>query len=124
MTSPSFVDHLVYRVAALGRTERFYTALLGEPSFSNEDAVAFTVGDTRLFFTPASGLGAHDKEAIGLNHLALGVRTPEQLKAMETKLNGAGIKNSGIKLDPDGKKDYIWFDDPDGFRVEFYLREA
>jgi glyoxylase I family protein len=31
MFFPDFVDHLVFRVADMDRTERFYTALLGEP---------------------------------------------------------------------------------------------
>jgi glyoxylase I family protein len=124
MTSPSFVDHLVYRVAALGRTDRFYSVLLGDPAVSNADLVQYVVGDTRIFFTAASGFGAHDKEAVGLNHLALGVRSLDQLKAIESKLTTAGIKHSGIKIESHGGKEYIWLDDPDGIRVEFYLREG
>lgn len=27
------------------------------------------------------------------------------------------------KIDKYGKKEFIWFDDPDGARLEFYLRK-
>jgi catechol-2,3-dioxygenase len=122
MIFPSFVDHLVFRVEELGRTERFYNVLLGEPLHRSEEAIVYAVGDTRVFFTRASGAGTYDKEAVGLNHFALGVRTLGDLQAIESQLSGAAIKHSGIRVDRHGQKDYIWLDDPDGFRVEFYLR--
>lgn len=31
MIYPNFVDHLVFRVEGIERTERFYSALLGQP---------------------------------------------------------------------------------------------
>jgi hypothetical protein len=33
-----------------------------------------------------------------------------------------GIKQSGIQVDKYGNNEFIWFDDPDGYRVEFYCR--
>ena len=124
MIYPAFVDHLVFRVAELVRTERFYTALLGQPTAKSEFSVMYRVGDTRLFFTlaDASLLATFNKENVGLNHLAFGVRTGEELRAIETQLEGQGISHSGIGLDRYGQKEYIWLDDPDGMRVEFYLR--
>lgn len=118
-----FLDHLVFRVRELGRTERFYTALLGEPSYRTDDSVMYLSGETRLFFTLADGQAQrHEKENIGLNHLAFGVRTLEELRAMEAQLNAAGIAHSGIGIDRYGQREFIWMDDPDGMRVEFYLR--
>ncbi len=64
-----------------------------------------------------------DKDRIGLNHLAFGVKSLEELKKFEYILNKAQINNSGIKIDKYGKKEFIWFDDPDGIRLEFYLRK-
>jgi glyoxylase I family protein len=121
---PKFVDHVVFRVADVKRTERFYTALLGEPSQRVEGSVMYIVGDTRLFFTRASAAqrGVYDKEQIGMNHLAFGVRRLAELKKIEAQLNQAGIAHSGIKIDHYGKKEFIWLDDPDGMRMEFYLR--
>jgi catechol-2,3-dioxygenase len=49
MTYPTFVDHLVLRLAEVGRTERFYTALLGQARQRAEGSIMYQVGDIRLF---------------------------------------------------------------------------
>ncbi len=117
------VDHLVFRVAEVERTERFYSALLGQP-LKEEGYIMYMAGDTRLFFTPSkeSRQGPYEKEKVGLNHTALGVRTLKELQAIQAQLDGNGISHSGIKLWQDGVTEYIWLDDPDGMRVEFWLR--
>lgn len=122
--APNFIDHLVFRVAEVERTQRFYTVLLGSPSFSTEDSLMYMAGDTRIFFTASVGPQAagFEKENIGLNHLAFGVRSLEELQVIEEQLDRAAISHSGIKLDPYGLKEYLWLDDPDGMRIEFYLR--
>jgi glyoxylase I family protein len=124
MILPSFVDHIVLRVAALDRTERFYTAILGQSPRRSEDSLMYQLGDTRLFFTLSTPhqQGSYDKEKIGLNHLAFGVRTLEELQSIHQELMSAGISNSGIRLDHYGQREFIWLDDPDGMRIEFYLR--
>jgi glyoxylase I family protein len=124
MISPQFVDHLVFRVSDLDRTEHFYTALLGQSPERAEGSLMYEVGDTRLFFTTSTeaSSGVYDKEKIGLNHLAFGISTLTDLQALQIQLNIAGITHSGIKLDQYGLKEFIWLDDPDGMRTEFYLR--
>jgi len=124
MIQPRFVDHLVWRVRDLSETERFYAALLGTPQYRAADSLMYQVGETRLFFTRCGGnhAGTYDKERVGLNHCALGVRSLEDLKKIRAQLDAAGIAHSGIKLDPYGSKEFIWMDDPDGLRLEFYLR--
>jgi glyoxylase I family protein len=118
----SNVDHLVFRVPSMNRTERFYNILLGEP-YKADGYVMYMVGDTRLFFTPCvEDAAPYNKENIGLNHIALGVRTIEELQTVESQLNEKGIAHSGIKLWRDGFTKYIWLDDPDGIRVEYWLR--
>lgn len=126
MICPTFVDHLVFRVAELDRTERFYTALLGQPAQRAEASVMYKAGDTRLFFTSADEQqdGPYEKEKVGLNHIAFGVRTLEDLKAIQEQLGIAGISHSGIMQDKYGMKEFIWLDDPDGLRVEFYMRPS
>jgi glyoxylase I family protein len=123
MFCPNFVDHLVYRVAEMDRTERFYSTFLGQP-LKEEDYIMYMTGDTRLFFTRSakSRQGAFDKENVGLNHMAFGVRSLMELETIRAQLDGAGISHSGIKLWQDGVTTYIWLDDPDGMRVEFWLR--
>jgi len=122
MLYPNFVDHLVFRVAELERTERFYGALLGQP-VKEDGYIMYMAGDTRVFFTRSveSG-GMYEKEKVGLNHLAFGVRTKDELETIQAQLDGSGISHSRIKLWQDGVTEYIWLDDPDGMRVEFWLR--
>jgi len=123
MIYPNFVDHLVFRVAEIERSERFYSALLGQP-LKEEGYIMYMAGDTRLFFTHSveSWQGKYEKEKIGLNHLAFGVRTRQELQTIQVQLDSGGISHSGIKLWQDGLTEYIWLDDPDGMRVEFWLR--
>jgi catechol-2,3-dioxygenase len=66
--------------------------------------------------------GSYDKERIGLNHLAFGVRSLQELRKLLNHLNDAGLQNSGVKIDHYGNREFIWLDDPSGFRVEFYCR--
>jgi glyoxylase I family protein len=124
MLRPKFVDHLVFRVTELDRTERFYTALLGQPPERAEDSLMYKAGDTRLFFTLSDRpqQGNYEKEKVGLNHMAFGVRTLEGLKTIRAQLDSAGISDSGIVIDHYGRKEFIWLDDRDGMRIEFYLR--
>ena len=122
MFRPTFVDHVVFRVRDMNRTERFYTVLLGEP-FKADGYIMYMVGDTRLFFTLSVDHAApYNKENIGLNHIALGVSTIEDLQGLELQLNEGCVAHSSIKLWQDGLTKYIWLDDPDGIRVEYWLR--
>lgn len=123
MIYPNFVDHLVFRVAEIARTERFYSALLGQP-LKEVDYIMYMAGDTRLFFTRCAGSrqAMYNKENVGLNHLAFGVRTLLELETIRAQLDSKGIRHSGIRLWQDGVAEYIWLDDPDGMRVEFWLR--
>ena len=82
----------------------------------------YMTGDTRIFFAVTSDPGTLDKEKIGLNHLAFGVNSLNELHQIETQLEKCGIAHSGIQMDQYGLKEYIWLDDPDGMRIEFYLR--
>jgi glyoxylase I family protein len=124
MIYPKFVDHLVFRVAELEKTERFYTALLGQPPVEGEGSLMYKVGDIRLFFTRCNQNQPrpYEKEQVGLNHIAFGLRTLEELQTIQARLDGTGIPHSGIRLDQYGLKEFIWLDDPDGMRIEFYLR--
>ena len=122
MWQPTVVDHLVFRVRDMKRTELFYTVLLGEP-FKADGYIMYMAGDTRLFFTPSVDQAApYDKENVGLNHIAFGMRTVEELQGVESQLNQGSILHSGIKLWQDGLTKYIWLDDPDKIRVEYWLR--
>jgi len=119
----NFIDHIVIIVKSITETERFYSIFLGAPEYFKDATLVYKIGDTKLFFVlPKADFVPADKDKSGLNHIAFGVLTIEELKSFETILNRATIKNSGIKTDTYGNKEYIWFDDPDNYRVEIYLR--
>ena len=119
---PQFIDHVVIMIKEMGQTQQFYSTFLGEPIFADDHQLAYQIGETKLFLIVASSWEATDKDKSGMNHLAFGVRTIDELKALGEILNNSGIKNSGVKIDKHGKKEYIWFDDPSNIRLEFYCR--
>lgn len=120
---PKFIDHIVIIVKNLKKTKSFYNKFLGEPQEKYDDSVSYKIGDTKIFFgLPYGEWQDSDKDHTSLNHLAFGVRTPDELKEFEKLLNDSGIKNSGLQIEKDSKRDFIWFDDPDGYRLEIYCR--
>lgn len=122
----NFLDHITLMVKDVEKTEEFYSKFLGEPIFKDKDSVAYQIGKTKLFLgLPYNEIKDNEfnKDRIGLNHIAFGVPTLEELKKLQKNLDDAGVKNSGIIIDKYGNKEFIWFDDPDGIRLEFYLRE-
>lgn len=118
-----FIDHLVLIVKNIEETEKFYTRVLGKPEHISEDSVSYKIGKTKIFFSLAYGeYEKSDKDKSGLNHLAFGVKTGEELRKFERILNEVNIKNSGIKIDKYGNNEFIWFDDPNNIRLEIYCR--
>ena len=118
-----FIDHIVIIVKDTKISENFYNKFLGTPGHVYADSISYKIGDTKIFFGLSYGeWQSNDKDKSGLNHLAFGVRTMGELKEVEIVLNSSDIKNSGIIKEKDSKKDFIWCDDPDGHRLEFYLR--
>lgn len=124
MQKLNFIDHIVLIVKSVEETEKFYSLFLGEPIVKNEESVAYQIGETKIFFglPYAEQFKIGDKDAGGFNHLAFGVRTLEELKTFQDILDKNNIKNSGVQIDRYGKKEFIWFDDPHNYRIEFYLR--
>lgn len=122
---PELIDHIVLLVKELGRTKAFYSAFLGDLVHEDKESISFQVGHTKVFFALPyrdDKEFVFDKDRIGLNHIAFGVGAIEELKAFEKQLGENGIKHSGIQIDKYGGEEFLWFDDPDGIRLEFYLR--
>ncbi len=117
------LDHIVISVKDLKKSTAFYQSFLEKSKVSEWDA-SWQLGDTKLFLTNPYKKSARsfDKHNIGLNHLAFRVKSVVELKRYAKKLQGAAIKNSGIQIDRYSKREFLWFDDPDGIRLEFYLR--
>ena len=117
------IDHIVISVKDIKKSEKFYNSFLGKSRKAKED-ISWKLGSTKFFITypykktPRS----FDKSNIGLNHIAFRIDSKKQLESYCKRLIKAQIPNSGIKIDKYSKKEFIWFDDPDGVRLEFYLR--
>lgn len=119
---PSFIDHLSIIVSDIGKTAEFYGKFLGEPIKINEEKVVYQIGDTKIFFRlPYSEWRERDKDQSGLNHIGFGVKDVDELKKFENILNENHIENSGVKISKLGTE-FVWFDDPNGYRLEFYVR--
>lgn len=122
---PALIDHIVILISDLRRTRIFYSSFLGDPTHEDTESVVFLIGETKVFFSLPyrdDKEFVFDKDRVGLNHIAFGVGTLEELKAFEKQLDDNGVKHSGIQIDKYGGKEFLWFDDPDGIRLEFYLR--
>jgi len=120
---PKFIDHIVLLVKNLEETKDFYNKFLGTPGEKYSDSISYKIGETKIFFgLPYGEWKDSDKDLSGFNHLAFGVRTIEELREFEKTLNNSNIKNSGIIKEKDAGKDFIWFDDPNGYRLEIYCR--
>ena len=121
-----FIDHIVLVISNLQQTVDFYSKIFGDPAYLGEDYVMFIIDDTRLFLVlPHAPLPENDRfspNRIGLEHLAFGVRALEELTLIEQHLNDNMILHSGIHIDNHSKCEKIWLNDPDGIRLEFFLR--
>ncbi len=117
------LDHIVISVKDLKKSTEFYSKFLGKPVKGKED-VSWKVGQTKLFLTYAYKKDAKsfDKHNFGLNHIAFGISGLMELRKIAADLTKAKIKHSGIGHDKYSKKSFLWFDDPDKIRLEFYLR--
>ncbi len=124
MTTKIVIDHIVISVTNLANSTKFYGAFLGKAKLGKEDA-HFMLGATKLFLTSPYKQSAKkfDKHNIGLNHIAFQVGSLPRLKAYKLLLDKAGIVHSGIQIDNYSLKEFIHFDDPDGIRLELYLRK-
>ena len=121
--TPKFIDHIVIMIRDVEETEKFYSSFLGKPDHQDKEQVVYKIGDTKIFFGQSYGdFEKPEKDKTSLNHLAFGVRTKEELQEFEKTLNNALIKNSGILIDKYGNREFIWFDDPNGYRLELYCR--
>ncbi|HEY9001622.1 MAG TPA: VOC family protein [Mucilaginibacter sp.] len=121
-----YVDHVVLTVASLPETEEFYTRLFGNPDFETEDSIMFYIGSTRLFLVQQkpgeTAATTFNPNVVGLEHLAFGVKTLDELVEIEKNLADKQVENSGIHMDKHSNKEKIWLNDPSGIRIEFFLR--
>lgn len=121
-----YFDHIVLTVGNIIRTTEFYSKILGDPDYKDKSSIMYHIGLSKLFFTlPDNTLLTNDKfdaNRIGLEHIAIGIQTLDDLMEIGKTLERYSIKNSGIHIDKHSSMEKIWLDDPDGIRLEFYIR--
>ena len=114
MIETSGIDHIVLHVADVSRARDFYTDVLGMTVYrENERQVFLHTGRQGVaLFKGERGIGGD------MNHLALNVAsgTYDTLKA---ELEGHGVAVSGRP----GDDHCIYFNDPDGHRLQLMLRK-
>jgi glyoxylase I family protein len=121
-----YLDHVVLTIRDIHRTKEFYSKIFGEPDFQVDEGFMYHMGPTRLFFTLPRGPQApndrFDPTRVGLEHIAVGVKTVGELEVIAKVLDENSIRHSGIHIDNHSNKEKIWLDDPDKIRVEFYIQ--
>ena len=119
MIQATGIDHLVLHVSDVSRARKFYTDVLGMTVYRENDRQVFLhAGQQGVALFRKQGDAA---PATGgdLNHLALNVAsgTYESLKA---ELEKHGVAVSGRP----GDDRCIYFDDPDGHRLQLMVRDG
>ena len=121
------VHHVALRTSDLSRSKQFYQGTLGFPVILEiENAFIFLAGATAIgvrgpeVSTPAGDVFSPFR--VGLDHLALACAEEAELERVAAALSAAGVRNTGVKLDPAFNKKYVAFKDPDGIAWELFMQ--
>jgi catechol-2,3-dioxygenase len=126
------VIHVELSVRDLDTSSRWYCQLLGaqevfrEPN-DPENLVACAIYEPQsrivLAFTQhlAPGNQVFDARNVGLDHLAFGVASEDELAGWKARLDELEIPNSGIQ--DIGYAKSVTFRDPDGIALEFFMQK-
>lgn len=119
------IHHLTLRSSNIKRSRTFYHETLGFPlALDTEDLFIFIAGESFIGVrAPGSEPGStvFNPFNVGLDHLALGCPSEEELQKVAKALEDAGVENTGVKMDPTLNKKYVAFKDPDRISWEYYM---
>jgi catechol 2,3-dioxygenase-like lactoylglutathione lyase family enzyme len=124
--------HIGLNVIDVDRSKRFYTEVLGfelsRESTDPDRRFALLAQDGKLVLTLwQQSTTEFGKQTAGLHHLSFQAKSVEQIKEIEGKLRDRGAKliYDGIVLHSEGAKSGgIFFEDPDGIRLEIFTTEG
>ena len=119
------VHHIALRCTDFTETKNFYQNVLGFTlALETPDIIGFVAGAVIIAFKKANAEAGKDVFTpfnIGLDHIALACGSEEELHRFAKGLVGAGVENTGVKLDETLQKLYVAFKDPDRIQWEFYM---
>jgi len=134
MIQPFDVAHVNLNVTGLDRALHFYTEILGfKLAFQYEDAVAWLNFGQYRDEVKGLGHGFHDvalykvdtpapedrRRRAGMNHMALRLRTPDEVDRAAQHLQSNGVKVlKGPLTHKEDRDRYLYFEDPDGNMIE------
>jgi glyoxylase I family protein len=119
------LTHFAVTVSDLDRSIAWYEALFETPAFfvGDETTYRFAVWLQPSFALHEHGAGSDgtpfDEHRIGLDHIALGCATREELEAWPARLDTLGIEHGEIVDAFYGSG--LAFRDPDNIQWEFFL---
>ena len=119
------VGHLVLRVKDIERSKRFFQEILGIPVVGqNERGMIFFSTNTRdnhhmLALVPAKeGAAMPSPDQVGMQHVAFELGNFAELQGAYRLLKEAGVKVRDTTFH--GVTKSVYFEDPDGNRLEVY----
>lgn len=120
--------HIGLNVSDLTRSKQFYQQIFGfEATLESQESgklfVFLSQGDRLVLTLWQQSGGAFAKDRPGLHHLSFQVDSVERVREVETRVRGAGAKiyHEGIVPHAEGAASGgIFFDDPDGIRLEVF----
>ncbi|WP_446663830.1 VOC family protein [Flexivirga sp. B27] len=126
------LTHVAITVSDLDASTKWYTKLFDSEPVLDEDEASGTFHHTVFALDGGMLFGLHthtgggsgdafDERRTGLDHIAFAI-TRDQLDEWVTKLDGLGIKHSGVKDAHYGSG--ISFRDPDNIALEFFAPPA
>ena len=127
------LHHVAINVRDLEKSVQWYGDVLGFAALFPYDTDDFQ----RLIMRHASGVvvgltrhnhadadAAFSERRPGLDHLAFGVSSREELEGWVKRLDDAGVAHSGVKETPATGSVLVAFRDPDNIQLELYVAQG
>jgi glyoxylase I family protein len=127
------LHHVAINVRDVGSSVQWYTDVLGFAPLFPYDTDTFRRQIMRHPSGVVIGLTRHDhadgdvefnERRTGLDHLAFGVSSRDDLDAWVERLDAAGVTHSGVKETPATGSSLVAFRDPDNIQLEFYVAQG